>query len=128
MKASTIRNTITRARKASDARMLDTVTVTRPGESTLVGNDLEYTAGTEVYAGPGWLARLDELTDPQRRADIVLTDTTYVVVVPHASGDYQIGDTVTVSETSKQFRVVNVPTNTWKVDIRLSVEEVVDGG
>lgn len=128
--------TIERARRASDARMLDRCVVTRGGDGGTLDAEGVWTPdeGEVVYEGPCWLGRLDAVNDPRRRTDQLLTHTPFSLVVLFTAGPFEVGDVARIVSARdphsepRRWRVTNVPSDSWQVDRRLAVEEVIDGG
>jgi hypothetical protein len=135
VRRASIIQTINRARRASATRLLDSCVFTRgDGDGTLDAEGVwTPTEPTLVYAGPCWVGKLEALTDPKRRTDQMLTDTPFTIVVPWNAARFEVGDVGVLTSSrdpyasDRVWRVTNVPTDSWQVETRLPVEEVIDG-
>jgi hypothetical protein len=131
------------ARELSDSSMLDTCIVTRPGEGL---GELDEATGLRaavapetVYAGQCELKPIGETVEAQNRDDTSTIRARYRLKVPSAAGPFARGDVVQLTAlhdsamastglTERSWRVGGVPTNTWRTDQRLVLEEVTFSG
>ena len=116
--------------------MFDECIVTRAtGEGSLDDQGVWTPPASEtVYEGPCWVGKLEALNDPKRRTDQVLTETPFTFVVEWDAAAFAVGDVVGLTKArdpyvgDRAWRITNLPTDTFQVETRLPVEEVVDGG
>ena len=118
-----------RGRRAAEALMVDTLTVSRPGDpDPLTG----LPALTPIYTGPGKVQTYEAQEANPEAGGHVFTEQRYRVDIPVGSCSPAVGDVVTVAVATldpgppvRTYRVAALLHKTYATAQRLGVEEVV---
>jgi hypothetical protein len=119
-------------RRSARARMVDEVTIARPGPLGLDTDtgDLAPTTGATVYTGPGRLKMPSAVEINRLFGGEDVTKTRFVLSVPYDVTGVEVGDVVNVADSESDsaqeiaYTVVLVPRESFEMDRLFGVEAV----
>lgn len=126
-------STLLRGRRAAESLMLDSCTITRPGEPVTDPNTGDVTnTSTTVYAGKCKVQSKDSSTSNPEAGGAVYTVVSRQVHIPANAADVRDGDVVTVTASrlnaftvGKRYRVAGFTPDTFETAARLPVKEIL---
>jgi hypothetical protein len=119
-------------RSEANSLMLDTCTITRPGEPVTDPDTGEVTnTATEVYEGKCKVQSKDSATSSPEAGEHTFTVVSRQVHIPANAADVRDGDVVTITASrlnaftvGKQYRVSGFTPDTFDTAARLPVKEM----
>lgn len=120
-------------RSEAESLMLDTCTITRPGEPVTDPDTGDVTnTTTEVYSGKCKVQSKDSSVASPEAGEATFTVVSRQVHIPANSADVQDGDVVTITASrlnlftvGKQYRVHGFTPDTFDTAFRLPVKEIL---
>jgi hypothetical protein len=120
-------------RTEAEALMLDTCTITRPGEPVTDPDTGDVTNSAEtVYAGKCKVQSKDSATSSPEAGEHTFTVVSRQVHIPANAADVRDGDVVTITASrlnaftvGKQYRVSGFTPDTFDTAARLPVKEIL---
>lgn len=132
-----IRGTLSRARPALTASMLDECVIRRPSTTGELDDETglyAMTDGDTVYSGACRLDVSTTASDPVSRDDKAFDEIAYMLLLPWGTSGVSVGDVVTMTTSSDPgiathaWRVSRVFTDTFRTHQQYAVEEVQSDG